>query len=369
MHRHLLAPAVFLLAMTSHTFGWSTKEHVQLTRIAANRLIADPSTPPAMKAWLEQNNPGPRDLASERAYLLNARMGIVPRAVDGLPYWAVMPDLVIYTDPQNAKVAPYGVHERLLHYIDLEFFIPDETQRDYRHDLSGKPKLADISRDMNDPRYKRAGMLPFRVEECYQKLVASIRAGRLSDRPGAFPRDDHAAKWAGYLAHYVADNTQPHHATIDYQSQTYFADQRKAPKVHFEMEFRLVDDELADFPHTRELYWKAFEAALSSVEDPVNNDDLWRATCEVSLMSYDALPLIGLAAMHAGKQGGNPANPQGAAAEKFDTEAFFNFKGSYLGREMTVAEMKAHQQAWAVKRIQRLWRKAWDEGNVTATPN
>jgi hypothetical protein len=32
-----------------------------------------------------------------------------------------------------------------------------------------------------------------------------------------------------------------------------------------------------------------------------------------------------------------------------------------MGREMSVAEMKAYQQAWAVKRIERLLRKAWDE--------
>ncbi|MDQ3439303.1 MAG: hypothetical protein M3478_03015 [Planctomycetota bacterium] len=354
---------IILLAATSRAFAWGTKEHVQLTRIAANRLIADPSTPPAMKKWLEQNTPGPRDMAAERAYLLHTRIGIVPRAVDGLPYWSVMPDLMINIEP-NVKVEPYGVPERLLHYIDLEFFVPDETRRDYRHDLSGKPKLADIARDMKDKRYERAGMLPFRVDECYRKLVASIRANRLSDQPGQFPRDDHAAKWAGYLAHYVADNTQPQHATIDYQSQKYFADKRSAPKIHFEVEFRLVDDEHADFPATRELYWTAFEAALKTVDDPVNNDDVWRATCEVSLKSYDALPLIGLAAMHAAKQAGTPEKPEGAAAEKFDTEAFFRFKGSYLGREMTLAEMKAHQQAWAVKRIERLWRKAWDEANA-----
>ena len=354
----------FLLLVTAPAFGWGTKEHVQLTRIAANRLIADPSTPPAMKKWLEQNTPGPRDMAAEREYLLHARMGVIPRAVDGLPYWAVMPDLVINIEP-NVKVAPYGVPERLLHYIDLEFFVPDEAKRDYRHDLSGQPKLADIARDMNDKRYERAGMLPFRVEECYRKLVESIRAGRLNDTPGQFPRDDHAVKWAGYLAHYVADNTQPQHATIDYQSQTYFADKRNAPKVHFEVEFRLVDDEHADFPETRELYWKAFEAALASVkEDPVKTDDLFAGTCEVSLISYDALPLIGLAAMHASKQAGTPDKPLGPAAPKFDTEAFFRFKGTYMGKEITVAEIKAHQQAWAVKRIERLWRKAWDEANA-----
>jgi hypothetical protein len=354
---------IVALLLACRANGWSSKEHVQLTRIAANRLIADPSTPAEMKAWLERNTPGPRDMAGERDYLLHMRMSVVPRNVDGLPYWSVIPDLMINIEP-NVKVAPYGVPERLLHYIDLEFFVPDETKRDYRHDLSGKPKLADIPRDLKDKRYERAGMLPFRTEECYRKLVESIRARKLDDKPGQFPRDEHATRWAGYLAHYVADNTQPQHASIDYQSQTYFADRRNAPKVHFEMEYRLVDDEHADFMPTREMYWTAFEAALKSADDPVQIDDVWKGTCEVSLISYDALPLIGLAAMHAAKQAGTPDKPQGAAADKFDTEAFFRFKGTYRGREMTVAEMKAHQQAWAVKRIERLWRKAWDEANA-----
>ncbi|MGB7157604.1 MAG: hypothetical protein WBD40_06035 [Tepidisphaeraceae bacterium] len=365
MGRLVVAFTFLLLALPfQHALAWGTKEHIQLTRLAATRLIADPSTPPQMKQWLAANTPGPRDMTAEREYLLHARIGMVPHGTDGLPFWATMPDMAVHTDPQNSKVAPYGVHERLLHYIDMEFFVPDETKRDYRHDRSGKPKLPDIPRDMKDPRYIRAGMLPFRAEECYRKLVESIRARRLQDKPGQYPRDDHAVKWAGYLAHYAADNTQPQHATIDYKSQAYFADKRNAPNVHSEVEWKMVDDEVDDFTSLREAYWTLLEAALSEVKDPVITDDVWQATCEVSLASYDALPLIGLAAMNAAGQGGAPEKPQGSTSgKKFDTEAFFRFKGTYLGREMSVAEVKAHQQAWAVKRIERLWRQAWAEAN------
>ena len=49
--------------------------------------------------------------------------------------------------------------------------------------------------------------------------------------------------------------------------------------------------------------------------------------------------------------------------DAFDAEAFFHFKGTYGGREMTLLEMKARQEAWAVKRVQRLWRRAWDEAH------
>ena len=62
---------------------------------------------------------------------------------------------------------------------------------------------------------------------------------------------EHAAKWAGYLAHYLEDNTQPQHATEDYKSRSYFADKRNSPNVHWDVEGRLMDDEEADYPQLR----------------------------------------------------------------------------------------------------------------------
>jgi hypothetical protein len=356
----LLVVVLTFLSLTPRAMAWGNKEHIQLTRLAATQLLADPATPPAMKQWLRDNTPGELTIDVERRYFLNQRIGLIPRNVDGLPYWATMPDMNVFTDRPDSKVDPYGVHERLLHYIDLEFFIPDETKRNYRHDLSGKPKLEDVPRDMTDPRYQRAGVLPFRVEECYRKLVESLRAGRLADKPGQYPRDEHGVKWAGYLAHYVEDNTQPQHATVDYKSQQYFADKRKAPNVHAEVEYMMNDDDEDDHLALREEFWTHFVAALDKADDPVTTDDLWAGTIEVALRSYDALPLIGLAAMHAAGQGGTPDDPQGPAGE-FSTEKFFRFTGDVRGEKMSVSEMKARQQAWAIKRVARLWRKAWDE--------
>lgn len=329
--------------------AWSNKEHIQLTRLAAQRLLADPTTPPAMKRWLEENTPGPTEINGERDYFLNKRVGLIPRDVDGLAYWATMPDMATFTDSPEKKIKPYGVHEKLLHYIDVEFFMPEENQRSYRHDLSNKPQLSDFPRDMTDERYKRAGMLPFRVEECYQNLVEAIREGRLADRPGQYPRDHHAVKWAGYLAHYLQDNTQPHHATVDYKSQSYFPG-RRAPNIHAEMEYKMGDDEFNDPMELREEFWPMFVAAMDELKDPIETNDLWQATLEISLQSYDALPLIGSAAQAANE-----------AAGGFNTETFMRFKGRYLDQEMSVMEMKARQMAWAVKRVERVWRAAWEE--------
>lgn len=363
--RRLITFVLCVLIAGSPCYAWSNKEHILLTRIAAMRLVADPQTPPAMKQWLTQVAPGLNDLDGEREYFLGARVGVFPRGVEGLAYWATVPDLeaaVNGSGERARKVEPFGVPERLLHFVDLEYFHPEEARRTYAHDLSNKPKLSDVPRDMKSWQWERAGMLPFRVEQCYAELVEAIRAGRLTDKPGQFPRDEHAAKWAGYLAHYVQDNTQPQHATIDYKSQTYFKNPRKAPNVHADVEYRLVDDEHADYPELRAELWVAFTKALGEVKDPAASKDLWEQTLEVSFYSYDALPLIGTAAAAAYTEDGDDEDTK----PDFDAAAFAHFKGSVQGQEMTVLDMKARQLALAVHRVEKLWRQAWDEANTGA---
>ena len=259
--------AAFFLALLLSplaAFGWGTKEHLQLTRIAIERLIADPQTPDPMKQWLRDATPGLMDMAGEKQWFLNQRQGIAPRGADGIVYWAVMPDVdaLMGGGREEKKIEPFDVPERLLHYIDLELFVTGDQKRAYRHDLSGKPKLADIPHDMKDPRWQQAGMLPFRVEDCYHKLVADLRSGKLTDKPGQYPRDEHAAHWAGFLAHYLGDNTQPQHATIDYKSAVYFADKRRSPNVHAQVEYIMADDEQADHMELRNEYWPLLEKAL-----------------------------------------------------------------------------------------------------------
>src|SRR3954463_9057641 len=89
-----LACLLVLLA-ASPCWGWSHKEHIQLTRIAAQQLIIDPDTPAAMKEWLRRGVAGgPQSLEEEKEFLLHKHVGIVPRGVDGLSFWAVMPDMI-----------------------------------------------------------------------------------------------------------------------------------------------------------------------------------------------------------------------------------------------------------------------------------
>jgi hypothetical protein len=360
----LLLIGTALLWVGARAYAWSYKEHVQLTRIAVARLLADPATPADMKDWLRQAVPNTLDMAGERAFLMSARVGDKPAGFEGDPllYWSYLPDVRARHDPRDVRRPPFDVHERLHHFVDLELFQPPDAKKGYRHDGSGKPKIDDVPRNATDPRFRQAGYLPLRIEQCYGELVRAIRAGRLhAPSADAHEADRTATYWAGHLAHYLADNTQPHHATLDYKSQSYFANRRKAPNVHSEMEFRLVDDEHEDFPELRAEYWKLFEAALIEGDHPTDATDPFRASLEASFISYDALPLIGEAAMRAAGQRGTPDKPEGGVNPRFDTEAFMRHRGTYLGREMSVMEMKAHQTAWAVKRIENALRQAWKD--------
>jgi hypothetical protein len=349
-----------LLLWAANAFGWSNKEHIQLTRIAAQQLILHPETPAAMKEWLQKGIAGgPQSLDDEKEYLLHTRVGIAPRGVDGLPFWAVMPDMIGMID-RDKPVESFGVPEQKLHYIDIELFMPDAAARKYAPDLSHKPALKDFPHDISDARYKEAGMLPFAVEHAYGQLVRCLQANRLDGQDGKFPRDDHATRWAGYLAHYLQDNTQPHHATEDYQGRSYFPlikDPKKRPSVHGDVEYRLVDDEQNDYSDLREEFSSLFVEAMQDVEDPSNSADLWTSTLQISLFSYDALPLIGKAAVAAYRNAGD------AGPGKFNADAFFHFKGDCMGKQMTVLEMKARQEALAVKRTQTIWLRAWNEAH------
>jgi hypothetical protein len=333
--------ALFMLAIfDSPARAWSYKEHIQFTRLAATRLIADPDTPPEMKAWLERAIPNRPDLAGEREFFLRGRVGINPKGFEtGLLHWTYEPDVRANRDPKDSKIEPFAAHERLMHFIDLEYFLTGPTTRAYRHDLSAKLKIENIPNDASDPRFIQAGFLPLRVEQVHRELVDAIRA----------KDEKQIDRWAGYLAHYVADNTQPHHATIDYKSNSYFKNPRRAPNGHSAMEYLMCDDEKNDYPELRAEFWAMFERQLHEFDDPIETDDLFAATLEVAMRSYDSLPLIGQAAVAA-------TGPDG----KLDVEKFFRYPG--------MMEMKARQTAWAVKRIGRVWKQAWQAAREPASP-
>jgi hypothetical protein len=343
----ILVMVLVLLFTTADVVAWGYKEHIQLTRLAAHRLIQDPATPDGLRAWLKQHCATLPDLTAERDWFMHERVGENPAAYRELLWWACVPDLQVKLMPRDQKLPYLPAHERLMHYIDMEMFLPAGVEQKYRDDLTARAPVESFVRDPNDPRYVQAGFLPFAVEHSYQQLVNAFKDGRMGTSFADPQNDDHAVKWAGYLAHYVQDNTQPHHATEDFRSWSYFPNLVTKPNIHSEFEWRMNDDAAQPFTALRASYWPLLELALRGVENPSVQGDLFVETLEVAGRSYEALPLIGHAAQHAHKTG------------SFDLDAFFRFQGKVGEQPLTVLQLKARQQAWAVVRTEYVLRGAW----------
>ena len=308
---------LFLIATLGAARAWSLKEHVVLTEVAAMRLVADPSTPDGLRAFLSGALSRSPTLAEERDYYAHTLLASEGDRASTLEWYAIAPDLV-----GREAMSRWGVPLKTLHYVDLELFHP--TVHTYKPDLSALPALKDVPRDAADPRWAKAGMVPFGVEDA---------VARMTD---ALSRSDtvHAIEAAGELAHYAQDNTQPHHATEDFRSLSYFGG--KGPDVHAAMES--LGSDLALSPQRREAVFDAFVAALDG-PFPTVSANPWVATVEVAQQSYRCLPTIGEEAVASTTDG------------VLDIERF------YAGPVLT---LKAHQLAWAVRRTETLWISAWN---------
>ena len=365
--------AVLLACCVPSASAWSFKDHVLVTRLAVQRLLADPQTPADLRDFLQTAEPTAGSPADAERFLIHDTIGANPPDLKGLDYWCVFPDRARDLDG-NKPVAPFGVPEALMHFIDLELLKPvgPGGVQQYRDDLSGKPTLDELPRDFHDPRLVQAGFLPYRVEQIYGELVKAVRDKRLT--PTADGDRDNALVLTGYLAHYLADNTQPQHATLDYKSLSYFDDTRKAPNVHGMLEYGLIDWAGHDYPALRQELWDAIAANLERMDAARSRASIapfrpFRDVAAMSLWSYDALPLLGRAAQAAAGQRvqnddpTQPVGPPAKSADDFDIEAFYHFRGKVGGQEMSVLDLKARQLAIAVTRVQAAILQAWQESD------
>lgn len=370
---------LLVLLLAAPAGAWSFKEHMLFTRLAAQRILADEEAPQGLKDFLREAIPDVGTIDDARAMTVDTWIGPKADGVEGLLYWSIYPDM-----DRREAVPQFDTVEAPMHFIDLEFVNEDPARQRYADDGSNKPDADAIPRDWTDERYKQAGYLPFRVEQCYGDLVKSFRDGKLM--PAGEDDRDNALVWAGYLAHYLHDNTQPHHSTIDYRSASYFGGEGRTPDVHGMMEWRFIDDEELAYPELRETYWRELQASLGNLPaagGAVRFGDPYESTLRISLNSYDALPLIGRAAMAATGQAGTPGKPEGQPANPDgDLEAFANFRGDpgegirrlqmQLGREVgetSIVELKAMLGAAAVFRTELALRQAWQDahGDAPAT--
>jgi hypothetical protein len=97
------------------------------------------------------------------------------------------------------------------HFLDLEMVTPGALEAEDRYAYL----IALYQGGVKEP--EKAGLLPFRVVELYERLRTEFNLWRKA-------RDGKTRKWieqrilndAGVLGHYVSDGANPHHATIHY---------------------------------------------------------------------------------------------------------------------------------------------------------
>ena len=353
-------------------FGWSHQGHILLTRLACLRIIEDPAAPKGLRDFLRQNMP--HSLADCQSLAEQETVGAhpenLPQYDQGLDKWATMPDRVKLLPEGRVNIKPYGAPEYQMHYLDLEAF---SGQWQYRDDLSGKPDVEKIPHDVSDPRWKRGGFVPLRVEEMYHKLAQALGGEAVAADPQA------ALEAAGFLAHYVEDSTQPHHATIDARSYSYLAGHVKQIPVttqpdtlaivllrriegfdpHADIEWRLFEN--GDEPRAtfRRQFFQDLLAEIDAQaaqrshqpQPTAQTFDPFRWDLRTLSDSYDYLPFVGRAAQ------------AGYATGQFDPAAFFGYRGQTHGRTMTMIQLIARQNAEAVLNVELVFRLAWEEAH------
>jgi hypothetical protein len=351
--------------------AWSLQDHILITRLAALRIINDPTAPRQLRDFFRANCPS--EISDCEHLARTDTLGTGVRTYHApLDHWCTEPDIIQRTPAGQATIAPFGVSEAHLHFLGLEFFSDHPW---YSDDLSHKPPLSAFPHDVHDPRYQQAGFVPLRVEDCYHRLIAAWSGSRSVDNPDAI-------HWAGYLAHYVEDSHQPHHATEDYHSYSYLAGHVPGiPEIagqptaegrlamlriprdinpHLDLEYQLFADHEPPRDEYRAEFWKDLQSDItqlasaadgSNVSPAPNHFDPFHWDLEILSDSYDYLPLIGRAAQSA------------YATGDFDPKGFFTFQGQSHGRPMTIIELIAWQNAQAVLHTEFIWRMAWLAGH------
>ncbi|MEM7808526.1 MAG: hypothetical protein AAF561_10470 [Planctomycetota bacterium] len=337
MTRLIACVFTLLLALPTVASAWSSKEHVLMTRLAAQRILADEDAPAGLKAFVRKHCPEAEDF-DLHDFIMNVHVGPRPEGYEGLAYWAMHPDF-----DRSTPVPAFNSTEGKMHYINLELFNKDPKKRRYFDDLSGLPDLSDIPRDPDDPRFAEAGYLPFRVEQCYNELVKAFAVGN----------DEAAVRWAGYLAHYLQDNTQPHNATVDFRSHSYFLNVRDnlRPNVHGWMEHGFLDE--AQPPTWLELRLNFINSledelarAVAFTEYDFFRADVARISKASSMVCYGYLPSIGTSARLTYDSRG-------------DLKTFALDESRDVGHSPLL--IKTRLQAMAISTLEAAWRQAWAE--------
>lgn len=157
---------------------------------------------------------------STRAWGLDVHRRITARALEGLPV-----EIRSFFNSERDFIIERSVDPDLWRIVDLRGSLGPEPPNHFLDidDLGEPPPFTNVPREWDAfvARYgeveaNRAGRLPWRTEEVYNRLVAALR-----DIPtGKSPYSASNAKYlAAVLAHYVQDGFVPLHAVGNYDGQ------------------------------------------------------------------------------------------------------------------------------------------------------
>jgi TonB family protein len=185
--RFLLVVVCLGLVSAPSSFGWGSKGHKMINRLAVESLPAD------VPAFLK-----------------------TAEAINEIEYLGPEPDRWrSRAEPElSAEQAPD-------HFIDMEYAERIGTLPRRRYDfIAALYAYAAAHPDQaQEMRPERVGFQPYITEEVWQRLKSAMRDYRtLSAQPGPDTKPVEAAIlfYAGWLGHYVGDGSQPLHVTVNY---------------------------------------------------------------------------------------------------------------------------------------------------------
>ena len=185
--RVLLVGLGLSLVAAPSSFGWGSKGHKMINKLAAQSLPAD------VPAFLR-----------------------TPEAIDEIEYLGPEPDR--WRSRAESELSSEQAPD---HFIDLEFAdrIGPLPRRRYDFIAALYAYAAAHPDQAQDMRPEKVGFQPYITEEVWQRLKSAMRDYRtLSAQAGANTKPVEAAIlfYAGWLGHYVGDGSQPLHVTIQY---------------------------------------------------------------------------------------------------------------------------------------------------------
>jgi len=183
----LLLMVCLLVVAAPSSFGWGSKGHKMINKLAAENLPAD------VPAFLKTAD-----------------------AINEIEYLGPEPDRWrSRAEPElSAEQAPD-------HFIDMEYASRIGVLPRRRYDfIAALYAYAAAHPDQaQEMRPEKVGFQPYITEEVWERLKSAMRDYRtLAAQPGADTKPVEAAIlfYAGWLGHYVGDGSQPLHVTIQY---------------------------------------------------------------------------------------------------------------------------------------------------------